>query len=271
MNMLKCLAVMVAAALLCALPVAAQDGEPETIEPITVAIIEDAEADPQTLNALHSELSTQGFSLVRALSGRLEGRGNLWSAPDGMTLEGAQQATAGLDGVVETLDAPLNPPPDQRVYEGRYGYEVVAGQIMVKIKEGLRIEVVDYLESRGFVFLWAFASSELEQIWGFLPIEYSVEEAVDLVEKDLYSAHYISWVCPNAVFREEGVTCFLPGDVSSDGRVSILDLIAVRNQIGKDPFSDPGAMSADVNFDGKVNILDLIFVRNHMNESCDDM
>lgn len=53
----------------------------------------------------------------------------------------------------------------------------------------------------------------------------------------------------------------LPGDVNHDGVVSILDLIYVRNALGKSVSEAP---DADANGDGKINVLDLIFVRNHL-------
>ena len=55
---------------------------------------------------------------------------------------------------------------------------------------------------------------------------------------------------------------YLPGDVNNDGKVNVLDLILVRNSIGRDPASFPAARKADLNNDGKVNVLDLIAARN---------
>ena len=55
---------------------------------------------------------------------------------------------------------------------------------------------------------------------------------------------------------------YLPGDVNYDGKVNILDLIFVRNSLGRDPASFPAARKADLNNDGKVNVLDLIAARN---------
>jgi len=53
-------------------------------------------------------------------------------------------------------------------------------------------------------------------------------------------------------------------DVNADGKVNILDLIFVRNNIGHDPMSEDDAARSDANADGKVNILDLITVRNNL-------
>ena len=54
-------------------------------------------------------------------------------------------------------------------------------------------------------------------------------------------------------------------DVNNDRVVNILDLIAVRNDLGK-PASG-GAEKSDVNKDGKINIVDLIYVRNHLGQA----
>jgi len=57
---------------------------------------------------------------------------------------------------------------------------------------------------------------------------------------------------------------YLPGDVNYDGKVNILDLITVRNSLGKDAASDPAARRYDVNNDGAVNVLDIVAVRNRL-------
>jgi len=59
----------------------------------------------------------------------------------------------------------------------------------------------------------------------------------------------------------------LLGDANGDCRVSILDLIFVRNRINADVESEDN-WQADVNADGKISILDLIAVRNSMNAKC---
>ena len=53
-------------------------------------------------------------------------------------------------------------------------------------------------------------------------------------------------------------------DVNNDGRVSVLDLIQVRNAFFASPATSRGFWS-DVNRDGHVNVLDLIAIRNNMN------
>ena len=61
---------------------------------------------------------------------------------------------------------------------------------------------------------------------------------------------------------------YLPGDVNYDGKVNVLDLILVRNSMGRDPASSPAARKADLNADGRVDVLDLLAARNALNTSC---
>ena len=61
----------------------------------------------------------------------------------------------------------------------------------------------------------------------------------------------------------------LPGDMNGDCVVNILDMLFVRNNLRKDPSSDPDAAKADMNGDGSVNILDLLGVRNVLGTRCD--
>ena len=55
---------------------------------------------------------------------------------------------------------------------------------------------------------------------------------------------------------------YLPGDVNYDGKVNVLDLLNVRNSMGRDPASSPAARKADLNADGRVDVPDLIAARN---------
>ena len=54
---------------------------------------------------------------------------------------------------------------------------------------------------------------------------------------------------------------FLPGDADGDGRVTLIDLLRIRNSLGLDPSSSPEARLADVNGDGAVNMVDLLLAR----------
>jgi len=58
------------------------------------------------------------------------------------------------------------------------------------------------------------------------------------------------------------------GDVNSDCRVNILDLLAVRAVLNVDLCTSESAAHADLNGDGRVNILDLIFCRTNLNRQC---
>ena len=55
-------------------------------------------------------------------------------------------------------------------------------------------------------------------------------------------------------------------DTNYDDKTDLLDLIYVRNMLGRNPASDEPAADADVNGDGRVDILDLILIRNHLGE-----
>ena len=57
-----------------------------------------------------------------------------------------------------------------------------------------------------------------------------------------------------------------PWDVNQDGRVSILDLILVAQDLGA---GTPANLRTDVNRDGTINIQDLILVAQHIGESTD--
>jgi len=57
---------------------------------------------------------------------------------------------------------------------------------------------------------------------------------------------------------------YLPGDVNHDGKVNVLDLLLVRNSLGRDPASSIEARKADVNADGTVNVEDLLIVRGRL-------
>jgi len=56
---------------------------------------------------------------------------------------------------------------------------------------------------------------------------------------------------------------FIDTDVNMDGYVNVLDMIIVRNDLGKPPESALNPRS-DVNHDVRINILDMIFVRNDL-------
>ncbi|HUU95429.1 MAG TPA: dockerin type I domain-containing protein, partial [Phycisphaerae bacterium] len=61
----------------------------------------------------------------------------------------------------------------------------------------------------------------------------------------------------------------LRGDIDGNCVVDLADLIAVRDRLLVDPGS-PGYLDADLNGDGRVNVLDLILVRNLMGRKCEE-
>jgi len=87
-----------------------------------------------------------------------------------------------------------------------------------------------------------------------------------------------AWANPDMGMTAEGIVAqtiiacttkaLLAGDVNEDCRVDILDLIGIRNRLGADPVSSPGAAACDVTLDGKINILDLLAVRNKLGTRC---
>ena len=58
----------------------------------------------------------------------------------------------------------------------------------------------------------------------------------------------------------------IQGDVNGDNKVNIVDMLAVRNVLNRDPKSDSN-FRADVDGDGKINIVDMLAVRNSLNTS----
>lgn len=60
----------------------------------------------------------------------------------------------------------------------------------------------------------------------------------------------------------------LPGDVTGDCLINILDLLFVRNCLQQDIGTNENCCKADLNFDGSVNVLDLLFVRNRLQTRC---
>jgi len=58
------------------------------------------------------------------------------------------------------------------------------------------------------------------------------------------------------------------GDANGDCVVNVLDLIAIRNRLGK-PIGSADNWKADVNLDGAVDVLDLISARNRLGTRCE--
>jgi len=57
---------------------------------------------------------------------------------------------------------------------------------------------------------------------------------------------------------------FLPGDANYDGKINIMDLVFIRNSLGRDPSSGAIAQRADINGDGTVTADDILLARTQM-------
>jgi len=73
-------------------------------------------------------------------------------------------------------------------------------------------------------------------------------------------------VCPSIQTRcPLGPICIAkPADIDTSGKVNVLDLIKIRNNINVDP--NKNGIFGDVNGDGRINVLDLILARNQMGQ-----
>jgi len=66
-----------------------------------------------------------------------------------------------------------------------------------------------------------------------------------------------------------GIMWLLYGDATFDWTVDVVDLIFVRNRLGKD-INTGDNRRADVNEDGVLDILDLVYVRNRLGTDCNE-
>ena len=51
------------------------------------------------------------------------------------------------------------------------------------------------------------------------------------------------------------------GDVNGDGKINVMDIVAVRRIIAKDTDNPCNELAADVNQDGKIDVLDIVSIR----------
>lgn len=51
------------------------------------------------------------------------------------------------------------------------------------------------------------------------------------------------------------------GDVNEDGKISVLDIVAIRQIISRQVDSNYNNLAADVNVDGKISVMDIVSVR----------
>jgi len=217
-----------------------------------LVVLEDQTAEPAVLDTMHDDMINSGFVLLRPLQGRLAGQGYLWSVPATLSVQDATSLVSEMDGCLQALDAATG---TTDLEEFSNGGQVYSGRLFIGFDADLETkqDAMEQLGALGFVLFWESDSFRLSH-WNFLPLEYSVQEAITEVEavggvmEGIPIAYIEGWVCE---------------DPNGDGRVNILDLILVRNLLNQDPFSGDN-WKADVNRDGRINILDLIYIRNHI-------
>ena len=56
-------------------------------------------------------------------------------------------------------------------------------------------------------------------------------------------------------------TSYTLGDVNEDGKISVLDIVAIRQIISGQVDSNYNNLAADVNVDGKISVMDIVSVR----------
>jgi len=218
-----------------------------------LVVLEDQTAAPAVLDTMHSDMITSGFVLVRPLQGRLAGQGYLWAVPATLSVQEATSLVSEMDGCLQAIDAATGTTGTEVLESGAIVY---SGKLYIGFDAPdleTNPEAVEQLGALGFVLIWYYREFPYSR-WSFLPLEYSVEEAITEVEAvggvmdGMPVGYILGWVCE---------------DPNGDGRVNILDLIFVRNRLNQDPFSGDN-WKADVNQDGRINILDLIYIRNNM-------
>jgi len=214
-----------------------------------VVVLEDQTAAPAVLDTMHNDMIDSGFVLLRPLQGRLFGQGFLWAVPATLSVQDATSLVSEMDGCLQAIDAATG----THGTEVLDGHKVQSGKLMIWFVADAekKQEAKEQLGALGFVM-----EQSWERPWGFLPLEYSVEEAITEAE----AVDGVADAEPSIVWPRE---CAY-GDANCDGRINIIDLIFVRNRLNKDPSSGDN-WKADVNEDGRINILDLIYIRNHLN------
>jgi len=235
-------------------------GAVHAASPFYVGVLEDNELSPESLQGLHSELSSEGFTFLRPLMGALAGKGSAWLAPEAMTEQDALALPVGLTGVTGVED--LKECNQAWTLECSEYYPYIPGSLLISFDQvANRESAYEELRSRGFVWLCSeclnWFGRYIWDRWRYFPKEYRITEAIALAK----GVDGVSWAMTGwrMWLHDEPV-----GDVTGDGRVNILDLILVRNLMGQDPTTGDN-WRADLNQDGRINVLDLIFLRNVMN------
>jgi len=218
-----------------------------------LVVLEDQTAEPAVLDTMHDDMISSGFVLLRPLQGRLAGQGYLWAVPATVSVQEATSLVSEMDGCLQAIDAATGTFEIEQIN----GYEVIPGKLYIWLDADAdtKQDAMEQLGSLGFVLFWESHYFELSQ-WTFLPLEYSVQEAIAEVEAVGGVMHVSEYPIIRGYIGPDP-------DANGDGRVNILDMILVRNRLNQDPFSGDN-WKADVNRDGRINILDLFYVRNRL-------
>jgi len=121
----------------------------------------------------------------------------------------------------------------------------------VHIKPGASVAIVNFI----------FQAGSGEPLAGGLSVEATpVDDLSDSMDGLQNSPDYSNLTSDE---KRIIVNFFIDTDVNMDGRVNILDLIVIRNDLNKTP-DTAGNPRSDVNHDLRINILDLILTRNDL-------
>ena len=216
-----------------------------------LVVLEDQTAEPAVLDTMHDDMINSGFVLLRPLQGKLAGQGYLWAVPATLSVQEATSLVSEMDGCLQAIDAATGTFEIEQIN----GYEVIPGKLYIWLDADAdtKQDAMEQLGTLGFVLAWEYHN---DSRWSFLPLEYSVQEAIAEVEGvdgvlgTIMEVLFMGYIGPDP-------------DANGDGRVNILDMILVRNRLNQDPFSGDN-WKADVNRDGRINILDLFYVRNRL-------
>ncbi|MBR5322775.1 MAG: SH3 domain-containing protein [Clostridia bacterium] len=88
---------------------------------------------------------------------------------------------------------------------------------------------------------------------------------IQKTDNDLIATDDIITVCSTNGVKYADYRASVKGDLNSDGKVNISDLLKIRNRIlGSDEFSAVQVYSGDIDGNGSINISDLLKIRNHI-------
>ena len=219
--------------------------------PEQIIVLEDLTREPAMLAAMRAQLVALEFGLARPLLARLEGQGSLWNIPDEMTMDEAIAVAAALTAVTGAYDA-YEPEELDPCWEG-----TVPGRVIITFSQESVESARQTLSDLGFVLTVVYPVDF--EMWHFLPMEYTVLEAIPIAEEieGVYRAS------PMIIGHLDGP----PGDTNGDRIVNVLDMISIRNHLNDDVGSGDNGRH-DVNNDGFINVLDMIYVRKRLGTGC---